>query len=193
MQTGRVPTYQPQSLQLSPSFSLLIAFHATPNVYKRKNKEIHIETEPCGADCFLLQVSHSFHCLYLEPSFALIGPPVIPSCRKELKSLWIRTCCARRGHAGAGSSSSSSDCPVPTAPARPSLQRKQSRARVTMRPPPPQVSVFFLPAYVVRSSEVFSYIYIYMEINDNLIKGGQTPAQRPHCCQAKQDSFPCCV
>ncbi|XP_075894902.1 histone-lysine N-methyltransferase EZH1 isoform X4 [Nelusetta ayraudi] len=30
-------------------------FHATANVYKRKNKEIHIETEPCGADCFLLQ------------------------------------------------------------------------------------------------------------------------------------------
>lgn len=32
------------------------AFHATPNVYKRKNKEIHIETEPCGENCFLLQV-----------------------------------------------------------------------------------------------------------------------------------------
>ncbi|TNM96943.1 hypothetical protein fugu_015099 [Takifugu bimaculatus] len=30
-------------------------FHATPNVYKRKNKEIHIETEPCGENCFLLQ------------------------------------------------------------------------------------------------------------------------------------------
>ncbi|KAF6093656.1 enhancer of zeste 1 polycomb repressive complex 2 subunit [Phyllostomus discolor] len=29
-------------------------FHATPNVYKRKNKEIKIEPEPCGADCFLL-------------------------------------------------------------------------------------------------------------------------------------------
>ncbi|XP_039596856.1 histone-lysine N-methyltransferase EZH1 isoform X3 [Polypterus senegalus] len=29
-------------------------FHATPNVYKRKSKEIHIETEPCGEDCFLL-------------------------------------------------------------------------------------------------------------------------------------------
>ncbi|XP_066554612.1 histone-lysine N-methyltransferase EZH1 isoform X2 [Amia ocellicauda] len=29
-------------------------FHATPNVYKRKNKEIRIETEPCGLDCFLL-------------------------------------------------------------------------------------------------------------------------------------------
>uniref|UniRef100_A0AAX7UB66 [histone H3]-lysine(27) N-trimethyltransferase n=1 Tax=Astatotilapia calliptera TaxID=8154 RepID=A0AAX7UB66_ASTCA len=30
-------------------------FHATPNVYKRKNKEIRMETEPCGVDCFLLQ------------------------------------------------------------------------------------------------------------------------------------------
>ncbi|KAA0705547.1 Histone-lysine N-methyltransferase EZH1 [Triplophysa tibetana] len=30
-------------------------FHASPNVYKRKNKEIRIETEPCGLDCFLLQ------------------------------------------------------------------------------------------------------------------------------------------
>ncbi|XP_062303067.1 histone-lysine N-methyltransferase EZH1 isoform X2 [Osmerus eperlanus] len=30
-------------------------FHATPNVYKRKSKEIRIETEPCGVDCFQLQ------------------------------------------------------------------------------------------------------------------------------------------
>ncbi|KAM3863808.1 histone-lysine N-methyltransferase EZH1 [Diretmus argenteus] len=30
-------------------------FHATANVYKRKSKEIHMETEPCGQDCFLLQ------------------------------------------------------------------------------------------------------------------------------------------
>ncbi|XP_016896090.1 histone-lysine N-methyltransferase EZH1 isoform X2 [Cynoglossus semilaevis] len=30
-------------------------FHATPNVYKRKSKEIRVETEPCSADCFLLQ------------------------------------------------------------------------------------------------------------------------------------------
>nr|XP_056719125.1 histone-lysine N-methyltransferase EZH1 [Euleptes europaea] len=28
-------------------------FHATPNVYKRKSREIKIETEPCGPDCFL--------------------------------------------------------------------------------------------------------------------------------------------
>ncbi|RXM35587.1 Histone-lysine N-methyltransferase EZH2 [Acipenser ruthenus] len=31
-------------------------FHATPNVYKRKIKEIRIETEPCGLDCFMLLV-----------------------------------------------------------------------------------------------------------------------------------------
>uniref|UniRef100_A0A665VM83 [histone H3]-lysine(27) N-trimethyltransferase n=1 Tax=Echeneis naucrates TaxID=173247 RepID=A0A665VM83_ECHNA len=30
-------------------------FHATPNVYKRKSKEIRMETDPCGVDCFLLQ------------------------------------------------------------------------------------------------------------------------------------------
>uniref|UniRef100_A0A8C9W996 [histone H3]-lysine(27) N-trimethyltransferase n=1 Tax=Scleropages formosus TaxID=113540 RepID=A0A8C9W996_SCLFO len=30
-------------------------FHATPNMYKRKSKEICMETEPCGLDCFLLQ------------------------------------------------------------------------------------------------------------------------------------------
>ncbi|KAM9843837.1 histone-lysine N-methyltransferase EZH1 isoform 2-T2 [Aulostomus maculatus] len=30
-------------------------FHATPSVYKRKSKEIRMETEPCGVDCFLLQ------------------------------------------------------------------------------------------------------------------------------------------
>ncbi|XP_053118120.1 histone-lysine N-methyltransferase EZH1 isoform X4 [Hemicordylus capensis] len=28
-------------------------FHATPNVYKRKNRETKIEMEPCGPDCFL--------------------------------------------------------------------------------------------------------------------------------------------
>uniref|UniRef100_A0A665VLZ0 [histone H3]-lysine(27) N-trimethyltransferase n=1 Tax=Echeneis naucrates TaxID=173247 RepID=A0A665VLZ0_ECHNA len=31
------------------------SFHATPNVYKRKSKEIRMETDPCGVDCFLLQ------------------------------------------------------------------------------------------------------------------------------------------
>ncbi|ETE65535.1 Histone-lysine N-methyltransferase EZH1 [Ophiophagus hannah] len=35
-------------------------FHATPNVYKRKNVETKIETEPCGSDCFLWLVSKEF-------------------------------------------------------------------------------------------------------------------------------------
>ncbi|XP_036445081.1 histone-lysine N-methyltransferase EZH1 isoform X2 [Colossoma macropomum] len=34
-------------------------FHATPNVYKRKSKEIRMQTEPCGLECFLLQVQQT--------------------------------------------------------------------------------------------------------------------------------------
>uniref|UniRef100_A0A8C5BA12 [histone H3]-lysine(27) N-trimethyltransferase n=1 Tax=Gadus morhua TaxID=8049 RepID=A0A8C5BA12_GADMO len=45
-------------------------FHASPNVYKRKNKEIRIETEPCGADCFLLQACLVQHSPPLQPEFA---------------------------------------------------------------------------------------------------------------------------
>uniref|UniRef100_A0A665VLY6 [histone H3]-lysine(27) N-trimethyltransferase n=1 Tax=Echeneis naucrates TaxID=173247 RepID=A0A665VLY6_ECHNA len=37
-------------------------FHATPNVYKRKSKEIRMETDPCGVDCFLLQVCCAHTC-----------------------------------------------------------------------------------------------------------------------------------
>lgn len=40
---------------------LCTAFHASPNVYKRKTKEIRKETEPCGLDCFLLQVKTTQH------------------------------------------------------------------------------------------------------------------------------------
>uniref|UniRef100_A0A665VN01 [histone H3]-lysine(27) N-trimethyltransferase n=1 Tax=Echeneis naucrates TaxID=173247 RepID=A0A665VN01_ECHNA len=53
-------------------------FHATPNVYKRKSKEIRMETDPCGVDCFLLQ-----------------GP----------KNLWIRICYGHRGLGDDGGSS----------------------------------------------------------------------------------------
>uniref|UniRef100_A0A8B9HM13 [histone H3]-lysine(27) N-trimethyltransferase n=1 Tax=Astyanax mexicanus TaxID=7994 RepID=A0A8B9HM13_ASTMX len=35
-------------------------FHASPNVYKRKSKEIRMETEPCGIDCFLLQFADQY-------------------------------------------------------------------------------------------------------------------------------------
>uniref|UniRef100_A0A8C6KHD9 [histone H3]-lysine(27) N-trimethyltransferase n=1 Tax=Nothobranchius furzeri TaxID=105023 RepID=A0A8C6KHD9_NOTFU len=34
-------------------------FHATPNVYKRKSKEIRMETEPCGDNCFLVLLCFS--------------------------------------------------------------------------------------------------------------------------------------
>uniref|UniRef100_A0A8C8HUJ5 [histone H3]-lysine(27) N-trimethyltransferase n=1 Tax=Oncorhynchus tshawytscha TaxID=74940 RepID=A0A8C8HUJ5_ONCTS len=37
-------------------------FHATPNVYKRKSKEIRMETEPCGLDCFLGCMCMSLKC-----------------------------------------------------------------------------------------------------------------------------------
>uniref|UniRef100_A0A8B9HMB3 [histone H3]-lysine(27) N-trimethyltransferase n=1 Tax=Astyanax mexicanus TaxID=7994 RepID=A0A8B9HMB3_ASTMX len=40
-------------------------FHASPNVYKRKSKEIRMETEPCGIDCFLwgvyFKIYHFLH------------------------------------------------------------------------------------------------------------------------------------
>uniref|UniRef100_A0A3P9AF60 [histone H3]-lysine(27) N-trimethyltransferase n=1 Tax=Esox lucius TaxID=8010 RepID=A0A3P9AF60_ESOLU len=45
-------------------------FHATPNVYKRKSKEIRMETEPCGVDCFLLQVCSDSHFLKGAKEFA---------------------------------------------------------------------------------------------------------------------------
>uniref|UniRef100_A0AAY5E9C6 [histone H3]-lysine(27) N-trimethyltransferase n=1 Tax=Electrophorus electricus TaxID=8005 RepID=A0AAY5E9C6_ELEEL len=89
-------------------------FHASPNVYKRKSKEIRMETEPCGLDCFLLQVqpksSNLLHdCLhwilcFLPSEGCLSSSPCIPPlCRKERKSLLISTCCE-----------CNSRCPTPT-------------------------------------------------------------------------------
>lgn len=39
--------------------TLISAFHATPNTYKRKNLENLVDSKPCGLDCYmyLLQVS----------------------------------------------------------------------------------------------------------------------------------------
>ncbi|XP_041029220.1 histone-lysine N-methyltransferase EZH1 isoform X2 [Carcharodon carcharias] len=37
-----------------PNAKSVQPFHATPNMYKRKNKEILVETTPCGRDCFML-------------------------------------------------------------------------------------------------------------------------------------------
>lgn len=44
------PRWRTLIVKLTIIFS---AFHATPNVYKRKNRETKIEPDPCGADCFL--------------------------------------------------------------------------------------------------------------------------------------------
>lgn len=40
---------------------LLLAFHATPNTYKRKNLENLVDSKPCGLDCYmyLVQVSRA--------------------------------------------------------------------------------------------------------------------------------------
>lgn len=56
------------------------AFHATPNVYKRKNRETKIEPDPCGADCFLWLVCFS---VTLETMREVPWPAVL--CR----ALWI--------------------------------------------------------------------------------------------------------
>lgn len=131
--------------------SVLKAFHTTPNVYKRKSKEIRMETEPCGGDCFLLQVRHLHKywdchrllCVVLLIIFYLFFflSSSLLFWRKGRKSLSIRICYDHRGLAGGGGSSSSSSS-VPPAPAvldHPGLLRKEKRTTVTMRPPLPQV------------------------------------------------------
>lgn len=125
------------------------AFHATPNVYKRKSKEIHMETEPCGVDCFLLQVCQLCQlfklCIRSVVHACLVyfllffSHPLCTIWRKGLKSLWTRICYDHRGLGGAGSSS------VPPAPAaldHLGLLRKANRATVTTKPPPHQVGVW---------------------------------------------------
>uniref|UniRef100_A0A8C1ZXQ2 [histone H3]-lysine(27) N-trimethyltransferase n=1 Tax=Cyprinus carpio TaxID=7962 RepID=A0A8C1ZXQ2_CYPCA len=48
-------------------------FHASPNVYKRKNKEIRMETEPCGLDFFLLILIYfSKECLDENLTFSCV-------------------------------------------------------------------------------------------------------------------------
>lgn len=50
--------------------TLIVAFHATPNTYKRKNLENLVDSKPCGLDCYmyLLQVSRPLPLLLLLPS-----------------------------------------------------------------------------------------------------------------------------
>uniref|UniRef100_A0A8C5C9A0 [histone H3]-lysine(27) N-trimethyltransferase n=1 Tax=Gadus morhua TaxID=8049 RepID=A0A8C5C9A0_GADMO len=59
-------------------------FHASPNVYKRKNKEIRIETEPCGADCFLLQACLVQHSPPLQPHSRCQTPTKLRPVEEEL-------------------------------------------------------------------------------------------------------------
>lgn len=47
------PGGDPQRMLIVKITIIFSAFHATPNVYKRKNRETKIEPDPCGADCFL--------------------------------------------------------------------------------------------------------------------------------------------
>lgn len=123
-------------------FSVHKAFHATPNVYKRKSKEIRMESEPCGVNCFLLQVclthSWSTYLCILFGCNSLLFFPCVVLCRKGPESLWIRICCGHRGPGGDGGSS------VPPAPPvldRLDLLRKAKRETVTMRPRLPQVGM----------------------------------------------------
>lgn len=121
------------------------AFHATPNVYKRKNKEIRMETEPCGVDCFLLQVCPQLFnwCILYTLELPMFSSRSYFKCstsfllwRKGLKSLWIRICCGHRSLGGDGGS------PVPPVPAvldHLALLKNPRRVTVTMKPPPPQV------------------------------------------------------
>ncbi|KPP73291.1 hypothetical protein Z043_107627, partial [Scleropages formosus] len=103
------------------------AFHATPNMYKRKSKEICMETEPCGLDCFLLQaapVSGARKRCPLSPTrqggaegllVLLTGKSCVTKGAKEFADQnMLRSPRSRRRRRQPRSSSSS--CPGPSAP-----------------------------------------------------------------------------
>lgn len=50
----------------SISYFLLLAFHATPNTYKRKNLENLVDSKPCGIDCYMYLVQVSRQVLRLK-------------------------------------------------------------------------------------------------------------------------------
>lgn len=118
------------------------AFHASPNVYKRKTKEIRKETEPCGLDCFLLQVTTNQHSLTLpklHPHQSMTFPSSSLSeytCRKERKSLRTSTCW---GHGGLVGAVVSHAPPAQQAPPHQGQPRRGRMERVTMRPQVPLV------------------------------------------------------
>uniref|UniRef100_A0AAR2M187 [histone H3]-lysine(27) N-trimethyltransferase n=1 Tax=Pygocentrus nattereri TaxID=42514 RepID=A0AAR2M187_PYGNA len=94
-------------------------FHATPNVYKRKSKEIRMQTEPCGLDCFLLQAQQFCWGLYLKTIYIslFLFLSVVFAC--------VHTCmCVLEGN---------SQCPTPT-------KLKQSDEQVEDSQPPLQWS-----------------------------------------------------
>ncbi|XP_072502661.1 histone-lysine N-methyltransferase EZH1 isoform X4 [Notamacropus eugenii] len=67
-------------------------FHATPNVYKRKNKEIKIEPDPCGLDCFLwlvFQFAVKESLILKLPTNELMNPS---QKKKRKHRLWAAHC-----------------------------------------------------------------------------------------------------
>ncbi|KAG8446618.1 hypothetical protein GDO86_014173 [Hymenochirus boettgeri] len=61
-------------------------FHASPNVYRRRSREIKIETEPCGSYCFLLLEGAKEYAMMNNPRSKCLGrrrrknPTTTPSC-----------------------------------------------------------------------------------------------------------------
>lgn len=122
-------------------------FHATPNVYKRKNKEIKIEPEPCGTDCFLLLEGAKEYAVLHNPRSKCSGrrrrrhPVVSASCSNPSASTVAET---KEGDSdrdtgndwASSSSEANSRCQTPT---------KQKAS-----PAPPQLCVVEAPSEPVE-------------------------------------------
>uniref|UniRef100_A0A4W5KPP3 [histone H3]-lysine(27) N-trimethyltransferase n=1 Tax=Hucho hucho TaxID=62062 RepID=A0A4W5KPP3_9TELE len=88
-------------------------FHATPNVYKRKSKEIRMETEPCGLDCFLLQVcSDPLHVLCIDEQTNKHSPVI--ACGHSNTALNLLPSKMSLSAFGSGCICMSLKCPPPT-------------------------------------------------------------------------------
>ncbi|XP_006247380.1 histone-lysine N-methyltransferase EZH1 isoform X1 [Rattus norvegicus] len=122
-------------------------FHATPNVYKRKNREIKIEPEPCGADCFLWLEGAKEYAMLHNPRSKCSGrrrrrhPVVSASCSNTSASAMAET---KEGDSdrdtgndwASSSSEANSRCQTPT---------KQKAS-----PAPPQLCVVEAPSEPVE-------------------------------------------
>ncbi|XP_053310184.1 histone-lysine N-methyltransferase EZH1 isoform X1 [Spea bombifrons] len=62
-------------------------FHASPNVYRRRNREIKIETEPCGAHCFLWLDGAKEYAMMNNPRSKCLG-------RRRRKNTSVSASCA---------------------------------------------------------------------------------------------------